>query len=347
MRKKNRTAQRLARLADLLRGKASMLIVLQDNPDPDAIAAAVALRELANRLAGVACSIAHGGTIGRAENRELVQYLGLNLRRLPDLHPGDFDLVALVDTQPGTGNNSLPPGFAPHLVVDHHPCRRATRSVPVTDVRSKYGATSTILWEYLVEAGIMPDVPLATALLYGIRSDTQDLGREAAQADIRAYDALFPLANKRMLGQIQRGQVPDAYYQMLLRGLTSALLCASAVTSGLGDVDNPDMIGEVADLLLRHERAQWSLCYGFHEGKALVSVRTIDASRRADDVARRVASRIGTSGGHATMAGAQVPLRTDSPRRRARLERMIRDRFLAALGIAGLPATHLVKAAAG
>ena len=345
MRKSNKTSERLSRLAELLRGRQSMLIVMQDNPDPDAIAAAVALRELANRLGGVACSIAHGGTIGRAENRELVQYLGLNLRRLPDLYPGDFDLVALVDTQPGTGNNSLPPGFVPHIVIDHHPFRRATRGVPLTDVRGRYGATSTILWEYLVEAHITPDVPLATALLYGIGSDTQDLGREATQADLRAHEALFPLANKRMLGQIQRGQVPDAYYQMLLKGLTGALLCGNAIVSGLGDVDNPDMVGEVADLLLRHERAQWSLCYGFHEGQTLFSIRTIDGARRADEVAHHVASHVGTSGGHAAMAGGQIPLRTDSPRRRTRLERLIRDRFFAVLGLDGQTCARLVRAA--
>ena len=152
-----------------------MLIVMQDNPDPDSIASAVALRSLANELGGVRCTIAHGGTVGRSENQELVHYLELTLRSFRDVNRVRFEMIALVDTQPGTGSNSLLADALPDIVIDHHPVRRLRRSVRFTDIRSSYGATSTILWEYLVAAEITPDKPLATAVLYGILSDTQNL----------------------------------------------------------------------------------------------------------------------------------------------------------------------------
>ena len=319
-----------------------MLIVLQDNPDPDALAAAAALRRLAHGLAGLPCSLGCGATVGRAENRAMVHYLDLNLRPVGQLEAGDFDLVALVDTQPGHGNTSLPPGSTVQVVIDHHPMRKETRGVAFRDVRRRYGATSTILFEYLQQAGIDPEVPLATALLYGIRSDTQDLGRDTTQADIDAYGQLYPLANKRMLGVIQRGQVPSEYYRMLAAALEEACVCGRCIYSTLGAVDNPDMVGEVADLLLRHEQTDWSLCWGYHNDRALLSLRAASAEQRADAVIRRIVARRGSGGGHPTMAGGQIPLPQDGPSRRKRLDRLIRNRYLQATGNSRSPARKLI-----
>ncbi len=318
---------------------------MQDNPDPDAIGAAVALKELANATAGVSCSLAYGGTIGRAENRELVNYLGLNLHPFTQVKPGQFDLVALLDTQPGTGNNPLPAEILPDIVIDHHPIRNVTRRVAFTDVRSRCGATSTLLWQYLCAVGLVPDIPTATALLYGILSDTQDIGRDVTQADIEAMEALYPLANKRMLRQIQHGRVPAAYYQMLATGLSGTRIYADCAVCDLGDVDNPDMIGEVADLLLRHERLSWTLCYGVCAGRMLLSLRTQDTQRRADDVIRRIVCGIGTGGGHASMAGGQIPLRPydASAPGRTKLARMIARRLLDALGVTNRRGKSLIR----
>jgi len=107
----------------------------------------------------------------------------------------------------------------PHVVIDHHPIRRLTRTGIVYRHPQRYGAASTILVEYLIEAGITPDTPLANRPALCIRSDTQDLGREATRADIEAIELLYPLANKRMLGIIQRGEVPRVYFQMLADAL--------------------------------------------------------------------------------------------------------------------------------
>lgn len=361
MSKIHRTKDKLAKITNMLQAGGTLLVVMQDNPDPDAIASAAALRELANSTANVSCLLAYGDSIGRAENRELAHYLGLKFHRFSEVKRQQYDRVALVDTQPGTGNNPLPAGFLPYIVIDHHPVRRATRSVPFTDIRRHYGAASTILWEYLSAAQIVPEMPLATALLYGIRSDTQDQARESTKADIEAMEVLYPLANKRMLGQIQRGRVPATYYQMLATALARSTIYGHCIISDLGDVDNPDMIGEVADLLLRHEKVNWTLCYGFHGGRdpvtrlsspkssreprILLSLRTQDTRRQANDIMRRIVHRIGTGGGHASMAGGQIFLHQGRDRQaeRARLERLIRERLLRALRATHRRATQLVQ----
>ena len=115
MKPANKTGPRVEKLIQLLKGKGNLLIVMQDNPDPDSIASAVGLRRFANNTAGVQCSITHSGTIGRSENRALVNYLSLNLHQISNIDFKKFDLIAMVDTQPGTGNNSLPETQKPHI----------------------------------------------------------------------------------------------------------------------------------------------------------------------------------------------------------------------------------------
>jgi nanoRNase/pAp phosphatase (c-di-AMP/oligoRNAs hydrolase) len=332
MRKHKKTQARVERLTQILKGNNSLLILTQDNPDPDSIAAAVALRKIANTTAGIQCYISCGGTVGRAENRALVHYLNLKLHPLDKIDYAKFDLIALVDTQPGTGNNSLPEGLLPQIVIDHHPCRKLTRSVPFIDIRSSYGATATILTEYLNHLDISPEPQLATALLYGIRSDTQDLGRNAIQADIRAIELLYPCANKRMLSEIQRGEVPRDYYQMLADGLKNARICGPAVMTSLGQIDNPDMIAEVADLLLREDSTSWSMCTGFAQDKLLVSIRTSQEQKPADKVMAKIVARRGTGGGHPAYAGGQIPLKKQTKAERRRLEKIVREKFLNAVG---------------
>ena len=327
-------ALKLQRLLETLNGKRSLLIVMQDNPDPDSIASAAALRRLANVVGDVPCSIAYGGAVGRGENRAVMDYLGLNFRPADEIDPSKFDAIALVDTQPNTGNNFLPSDRLPDIVFDHHPLRPDTRRVAFTDVRSKYGAVSTILYEYLRVAGVSPDPPLATALLYAIRTDTKDLGDEACGADVEAAKSLYPLVNTRMLSMIQRGSVPAAYYRMLVRGLTHARVRGGGIYTDLGSVENADILAELADLMLRHQSTNWVLCIGDVQDVAWLSLRATRTGSNAGELMRRLVRGIGTGGGHETSGGGQVPLGKADAKKRKAIRRKIRDRYYRAIGIA-------------
>lgn len=327
-----KSTDKVKKLLELLQTKRSLLIVMQDNPDPDAIASAAALRRIAHAAGDVQCSISYGGVIGRSENKAVADYLGLNFRPIEGIDPGKFDAVALVDTQPGTGNNSLPEGIEVDIVLDHHPPQPSIRRVGYADVRSKYGALSTMMYEYLVAASIPPGPPLATALLYAIRTDTQDLHRNATQADISATESLYPLANARMLGEIQRGAIGIPYFRELAKALDEAKLTRRSIFVLLDEVDNPDIVAELADLFLRYEDAEWSLCSGACQGKVWLSLRTTRADASAAEVARRIVSGIGTGGGHSMAAGGQVPLEKNSGAERTRIRKQIRERFLREIG---------------
>jgi len=327
-------AKRLARLSSVLDGARSMLIIVQNTPDPDAIAAAAALRELANERHEIACSIGHSGGVWRAENLALLRYLSLNTRSLVDLDLDRFDRLSMVDAQPGAGNVTFDAAVRLDVVIDHHPIRRETRSARFTDVRSRYGATSTILYEYLKQAKIEIPTPVATAMVYGIRSDTQDLGRESTKADVEAFLDLYPSANARALGRIVQAPLPRSYFSKLRTSLDEAKVYGNRIVSFLGQLESPEMVAEAADLLLRAEEVRWTMTLGVVDGWLHVSLRTTDRDRHAGRVARNLAGRRGFGGGHQALAAAQIPLEepNSSDRKIRQMVRGLTKRFLRATG---------------
>lgn len=329
----DRNLKKLGRLREILADKERVLIYIQNNPDPDGLASALAFRQVVEHAAGLSSVVVYGGTIGRAENRALVKYLSLNMRRADELTVGETDAVALMDTQPATGNNSLNPDVRPDIVIDHHPMRPASRRVPFTDIRSNYGATSTILAEYLRAAGLEIETRLATALLYGIRSDTEDLGRDATKPDVEASAFLYKLANKRMLSHIERERIPKAYLRAVVVAIRRAGIYENAVISCLGNIDHPDTVAEMADLLLRLEDMAWSFCFGFHGGVVHLSMRTSQRERPLSEIMQAVVEGLGAGGGHDMSAGGQVRLEPNTPTQRRRFNRLFRKRFLDAIGV--------------
>lgn len=341
----SKSRRKLKKLRELMRGDRRLLIVMQDHPDPDSIAAATALKEIANDTQHINCTIAHGGIVGRAENRALIKYLAIKPRLMVEIELDAFDLVALVDTQPETGNNSLPDEIRPDIIIDHHPIRKASRGVPFTDIRSDYGATSTILCEYLREAELTPEPPLATALLYGIRTDTLELAREACKADTEAHFYLYPLSNPRMLAQIENAGLPSHYYNLLYKALYEAKRYGNCVFAGLGRVENPDMMGEVADLLVRMEGVEWCLCSGAFQGKILISLRRRPGAPIRTDaakIAKKTVGDDGTSGGHQHIAGGQIPCSENTDEEIKHIEQNLCQRFLHALKQDEMPVMPLI-----
>lgn len=348
-------AGRVNRLLAVLEGGKQFLILLQDSPDPDAIASAAALRHLVGKKAGLTGVVAYGGIVGRAENRAMLRAVGFEMRHVRNVDFPAYDRIALIDTQPEVGNNSLPPGTAAHIVIDHHPVATATKLVAFADVRPDYGATTTILYGYLNAVGLEIPDDLAVAMVYGIRSDTLELGRQATAPDTAAYLDLYPRVDKGVLASIAHADLPPVYFLLLAGALQRTQVTGTVVTSSLGDMNNPDMIAEVADLLLRLEDVKWVMCYGFFERRLLVSLRTSDPAGNAHTIIGQVVEGLGTGGGHRVMAGGQVPVAEDTVAERERLAAEISQRFRRALGVAdrtprpllGLASTTAVATSSG
>jgi len=313
---------------DWVRGKGHILIVAHDNPDPDSLAAAFALRHLFIVKTGVDATIAFGGMIGRGENRVMVEKLEINAIPLERLDLDQFQVVCMVDTQPATGNNSFPDDRQVHLVIDHHPARRICTTCRWADIREDYGASATILFEYLLAQGVSIGTKLATILFYAIKSETQDLGREWCRADREAYLHLLPLSNNRILFDITHPQVPRDYFSAFSTAIRNARTFGEILVFNLYDIDNPDIVSEMADFLLRADGIEIVLGMGRFEGKEILSLRTLSHELRAGKVIRKVVDGLGTAGGHGMMAGGQIrPMEGDAALQRE-LETTLTQRLL-------------------
>ncbi len=307
-------------------GPGRICVLLQDNPDPDALASAAGLRELVHAHLKKRVHIGYGGMCGRAENRAMMDVLHIDAHRMKESDLADYAVIGLVDTQPDSGNNIYPAKREAGFVIDHHLLPKRKRwKARFADVRPEYGATSTLVYEYLAASGVKLSDNLATALFYGIQSDTQDLGREATPAGARAYGELFNRADKKKLSRIRRAPVPAEYFQMLQDSLRTCVVARSCVISFIPDCHNIDMIAEVADLLMRLEGMRSAVCYGVLDGEVHMSARAADARSNMAKKLKQVVAGIGTGGGHRVMAGGQIPL-TDQPERRLNLlhQRVVR-----------------------
>jgi len=321
----------LAALLQVLDRPGPLLILPHDNPDPDAMASAVTLKYLVASLIGKPSHIVLGGIVGRAENRAMRTYLNIDLVPVCEVALDGDAQVALVDTQPRRPNNSLPDHVTPLAVIDHHPPYAEYPGVPFLDLRDNYGATSTILTEYLRESKLDIDPKIATALFYGINAETQDLGREATPADIEASHFLYPYTNKRRLAKIENARVPREYFRVFREAIDRAVLYDGVVISMLGDVQYPDMVAEVADFLLRLDRVSWAAAIGTYEHSLHCSIRTTERDANAGEILQRVLGSK-SAGGHDQIAGGRIPVGSE-PEARQRAARVVRDRLLEQLGV--------------
>ena len=307
-------------LLKAVKGTDNILILPHNNPDPDAIASAVALQHLIEKLLEIKSNIVYQGIIGRAENKALVNFLGRPLRRVSKMNFDESKTFALVDTQPGAGNNSLPANSSVAIVIDHHSMQEATRKADFFEVREDVGATSTILTDYIKSADIELPPLLATALFYGIKTDTRGLGsNDTSPADVAAYSYLQACLNVDLLAKIEQAQVPLNYFKSFEAALRAAKIYDNVVISYLGSMDYPDLTAEIADLLLRLEKSQWVICIGFYKDEMILSVRARSRRRSVIKLIQSIVLDEGTCGGHGTVAGGQIILNDQDPEQLANI----------------------------
>lgn len=330
-----RAEPKLDDLARLAEGKKTLLAQTHDYPDPDTIASALGLGWLMNELHGIEATVGYGGIIGRAENKAMIKVLGIKMRRTSPSDFKKYDLLALLDTQPEVGNHGVPIDRTPDIVFDHHFPRDLEGPTPeFNDVGGEYGATSTKVTELIMASGLEPPTNIATALFYGVKSDTLNLARDASQADIEAYLYLFQRADNRLLSEIEHPQVPLDYFRVLNKAILRSKIYGTMVVSDLGEVYTPDLCAEVADRVLQIEGMKHALAVGWYEEALFLSLRTRSRAKNAGKILHSLVTKHteGTAGGHGPMAGARIPVEGKSQRSRADIRRNIVHKVVTAFG---------------
>jgi nanoRNase/pAp phosphatase (c-di-AMP/oligoRNAs hydrolase) len=278
-----------------------VLVVI--SADPDAIASALAVnRLLANRSAGV--TLSNVNQISRPDNLAMIRLLKVALVPFGDVPIERFTKFVIVDSQPN--HNELMAGLHPQVVIDHHP--DSGYRAPFTDIRPNYGATATILTEYLRAARIAPAQNLATALYHAIKTDTDDFKRQTLAEDLQAFQYLFRRANIQLARRIAQADLRLDYLKYFKTALQYMRLRKGRVFVHLGAVVNPDVCVVIADFFMRIHTISWSIVSGLCDKKLVIILRNDGARKNAGRVAKEGFGGFGSAGGHKTMARAEISL---------------------------------------
>ena len=281
-----------------------ILILLHNEPDPDAIASGLALRNVLRRNKQTAVIAALQG-VSRPENVRMVNLLDIHVEIIKPEEVANYERVAMVDVQPHYFNGVID---RVDLVIDHHPEQSGYVAV-FKDIRPDYGSTSTILTEHLraVDANISERT--ATAMLYAIKSDTLFFNRQANRVDLEAFSYLYPLADAALIRKMEGAEITMERLEYVLKAKQNGQMVEQVFCAFLGNSPREDFIPYVADFYLQLENVKWTIVSGIVNDSLVMSVRNLGYSRNAGEFVRKYFAHIGSAGGHRAMAKAVVPLR--------------------------------------
>src|SRR5262245_5129167 len=281
-----------------------VLILLHNDPDPDAMASGLALRNILHRTKTTAIIGAMRG-VTRPENLRMVNLLDIHVEPVTVESLKDFDRIAMVDVQPHYFGGAVD---RVDLVVDHHP--ETPGYAPLfKDIRSDYGSTSTILTEHLRAVDVNISERTATAMLYAIKSDTLFFNRQATRVDLEAFSFLYPLADAQLIRKMEGAEITGERLEYVIKAYKGGILLEQVFCAFLGALPREDFVPYVADFFLQLEHVKWTIVAGIVNDSFIASVRNLGYTKNAGEFVRRCFGDIGSAGGHRAMAKAVVPMR--------------------------------------
>lgn len=283
-------------------------VIVHDNPDPDAIGSGLALKNMAESL-GKAADILYFGMIGHHETRAFINLLSVPMRQITRDMLSEYDVLAMVDCNTPGRNNSVPPDTKINIIIDHHVHPEAfDLGVDFVDIRPDVGATSTIMTRYVQELDFEISSNLATALLYGIRTDTSEFKRNTSAVDLTSAAFLHGLAEQDLLAQIETPSMSAETMDVLGEAIKNKKIEGSYLLSNVGFIHDRDTLPQAADHLLKLEGISTVLVFGMTDDKIHLSSRSKDIRVNIGDIIGRAFGDIGSAGGHQRTAAAQIPL---------------------------------------
>src|SRR5262249_3352658 len=281
-----------------------VLILLHNDPDPDAMASGLALRNVLRRTKTTAIIGAIQG-VTRPENLRMVNLLDIHVDAITTDSLNDYDRVAMVDVQPHYFGGQVD---RVDLVIDHHPEQPGYTAV-FKDVRPYYGSTSTILTEHLRAVDVNISERTATAMLYAIKSDTLFFNRQTNRVDIEAFSYLYPLADPALIRKMEGSEITLERLEYVMKAHQTGRLADQLFCGFLGATAREDFIPYVADFFLQLENVKWTVIAGIVNDALVISVRNLGYTKNAGEFVRRFFADVGSAGGHRAMAKAVIPYR--------------------------------------
>lgn len=300
--------------------KGDMVYIQTHNfPDPDAIASAFGLSKLLKHY-DIKSSICYKGKIERFSTNGFVNKLGIELIDLDSINGMcENDEIILVDSQKGNSNIVDSPGNE-IICIDHHPsfenCN--TNDYRYADIRPEYGACATIIAQYYLENDIQMDKSVATALIFGIKSDTMGLSRGVSQADVDVYQQLYGLCDMELISSLEHCSLKFEDLKAYANAINSIKIYDNISFANTGYNCPEALIASISDFMLDLVEIDFSVVYSIRDDGIKLSVRSI-GEINAGIVTNDALSDIGGGGGHAEMAGGFVSFASGTSRRKYHL----------------------------
>ena len=273
--------------------------------DPDSMASALALRRLLWRKVSHVL-IYHVNRIKRTDNLAFTSLLKVEQKHIRYMKRATINRWAIVDSQPQHREEFG--GIPFDIVIDHHPALPTSRA-PFVDIREKYGATSTMMTEYLRAARIVPSGRLATALFCGIKTDTDNFIRECLPGDLNSFRYLHAFVNMNIIKKIESSEITKKTLSKFRLAMERLTFLDDIAYVHMERVDNPDILVILADFFLKLAEANWSIVSGVYDAKLIVVIRNATFRGDAGNVAQKLFGPWGGSaGGHVSAARAEIPL---------------------------------------
>lgn len=328
-----RGRQLLAYLSRHRKRLCPLLILMHDFPDPDALASAFALQHLAQSAFNIPSRIAYGGRLGRTENRMMVRLLRIPAHKIRKAWLKKYSRVALVDTQPAFENNPFPSTRCAAMVIDQH----GSSTPPQAEwamVDPDCGATCVIIAQGLLARREPIPARVATALAYGILTDTLYLYRAHRPDVVQTYLAVLQHADMRALARVQNPSRSRRFYVTLGKGILEAKRYRRLLVSHLGTVETPDLVSQVAEFLMACRGVNWCLTTGRYRGRLHASLRASGAGVQAGEVLRDAFGNPREAGGHGPIGGGSCRVGLEaSPETWQAREELLQARLLKRLRI--------------
>ena len=307
------------------------IIVIQDFPDPDALSSAWAYKLIAANY-DICCDIFYGGTLSHQENIALVKLTGLPATRVLNSAIGEQDLSAyqgcvLIDSQ-GTNSQMYPVVEQANIplvvLIDHH-SKQKDLEAEFIDLRPQTRATATILTQYIQSGMLELDhsneehVKCATALMHGLRSDTNSL-MQAKEEDFSAAAYLSRFYDSQLLNAVLQSARSRRVMNVIERALRNRIIKKNFSISGVGYLryDDRDAIPQAADFLVTEEDIHTAVVFGIVHNEddeqelVIGSLRTTKLTLDPDEFIKETLGKDNQGryfgGGRFMAGGFEIPL---------------------------------------
>jgi nanoRNase/pAp phosphatase (c-di-AMP/oligoRNAs hydrolase) len=284
-------------------------IIMQPNPDPDALGAALGLQWLLEVRYGIPADLFSSGVVSHPQNQTAINVLDIRIKGKDAFSRDLYETVIVVDTVPqNTAFSDVVPKF--HVVIDHH---QFDVDAEVSDIRP-VGACSTLVWEYLRHFEMDYDtergLQVSTALLFGIRNDTSGLLSEnTGPLDIEAHADLMRWIDRKKLQDIIQYSFPSYLYDLRSVAVDNKVVRDSVLISGLGILTSKkrDALPVIADEFIRMEGIETVVVFAMVGEYVEASVRSRNSSLNVHDFCQRIFGPDFAGGKHGS-GGARVPM---------------------------------------